>query len=53
MNKKLLNTTYAKEGKQSKWVLILKYLWVNRKTVIKIAFWLSWVIKKIFAWFED
>ena len=53
MKKRLLKATYAEKDKQSKWVSILKYLWTNRKTVIKIAFWLSWAIKKVFALFED
>ena len=44
---------YAEKDKQSNWILILKYLWKNRKTVIRIVFWLCWLIKKVIAWFED
>ena len=44
---------YAEKDKQSNLILILKYLWKNRKTVIKIVFWLCWLIKKVIDWFEN
>jgi hypothetical protein len=53
ISKKLPKATYAEKDKQNKWKPILKYLWANRKAVIRIAFWLSWVIKKVFALLED
>jgi len=51
--KQLHKVTYAEKDKQSKFKPILRYLWKNRKTVIRLGFSFCWLVKKGIAWFES